>query len=180
MRHPRQRKLLAALVGAVGTLATVTALAADFTDWAPVVSSRPVRERISEPRQECSVETVTTNEVHREGGGGSSPIGAIIGGIAGGVLGHQVGGGRGRDVATAAGAVAGAAIGNNIDNDNREPSATYVTPTTRDVKRCRTVESFREVVRGYDVVYRYNGHDVPVRLSYDPGPRVRIGVSMVQ
>jgi len=179
MSKPLQRILLVAAAAGGASAWAPSALAADFTDWAPVVSRTPVIERVSAPRQECWNESVTTNEVRREGGG-QSPVGAIVGGIAGGVLGHQVGGGRGRDVATAAGAVAGAVIGNNIDNANRGPTATYVTPTTRDVQRCRTVESFNEVVRGYDVVYRYNGHEVAVRLPYDPGPRVRVGVALVQ
>jgi uncharacterized protein YcfJ len=37
-----------------------------------------------------------------------------VGGIVGGVLGHQVGSGRGNDAATVVGAVGGAVIGNEI------------------------------------------------------------------
>ncbi len=164
----------AAALGAYAVLGTSMAYAADFTDWAPVMSSTPVIERTVTPRQECRTEVVTSREVRTEG---SSPVGAIVGGIAGGVLGHQVGGGRGKDVATAAGAVAGAVIGNNIDNQNR---VTTVTPVGREVQRCRTVDSVSEVVRGYDVVYRYAGRDVAVRLPYDPGERVRVAVGITQ
>ena len=42
---------------------------------------------------------------------GPSVPGAIIGAVAGGVLGHQVGSGTGRDVATVLGAAGGAAVG---------------------------------------------------------------------
>jgi uncharacterized protein YcfJ len=174
MRSNRRILATAIMAGAFGALGAMTAGAADFTDWAQVVSTRPVIERISMPRQECRNEVVTRDEVRTEG---TSPLGAIVGGIAGGVLGHQIGGGRGRDVATAAGAVAGAAIGNNIDNQNR---GTIVTPVSREYQRCRTVESYSEVVRGYDVVYRYAGRDVSVHLPYDPGSRVRVAVGVAQ
>lgn len=168
------RNLLAvAVASGLSAMASTSAYAADFTDTAPVVSTSPILERIHRPRQECYTESVTTNEVRREG---NSPVGAILGGIAGGVLGHQIGGGRGRDVATAAGAVTGAVVGNNIDNADR---GTYVSPTTRDVQRCRTVDSVTEVIRGYNVTYRYNGRDVAVRLPYDPGRNVRVGVSVL-
>ncbi len=41
--------------------------------------------------------------------------GAILGGIAGAVLGHQLGRGGGRDLATVAGAAGGALLGNHIE-----------------------------------------------------------------
>jgi uncharacterized protein YcfJ len=162
------------MLGTLGVFVTTAVAAEDFTDWAQVVASTPVIERVSAPRQECRREVVTTNEVRSEG---SSPVGAIVGGIAGGVLGHQIGSGRGRDVATAAGAVAGAAIGNNLDNQNR---VTTTTPVAREVQRCRTVDAYNEVIRGYDVTYRYAGRDVTVRLPYDPGRQVRVAVGVVQ
>lgn len=174
MRTTRRHLLTAATLGGFTALAAHPAAAADFTDWATVVSTRPVIERTVAPREECRTEVITRNEVRTEG---SSPLGAIVGGIAGGVLGHQVGGGRGRDVATAAGAVAGAAIGNNIDNQNR---VTTTAPVSREVQRCRTVDAVNEVVRGYDVVYHYAGRDVSVRLPYDPGNRVRVAVGIAQ
>jgi uncharacterized protein YcfJ len=51
--------------------------------------------------------------------GESSGAGMVIGGIAGGVLGHQVGSGRGKDVATVAGAAGGAYAGNEIEKNNK-------------------------------------------------------------
>ena len=53
-------------------------------------------------------------------------IGAVVGAIAGGVLGHQVGGGSGKAVATAAGAVAGGMIGNKVENNNSRRDGQYV------------------------------------------------------
>ena len=58
---------------------------------------------------------VTSIEVMRGDGRGSSGAGAVIGGIAGGVLGHQIGSGRGNDAATIAGAIGGAVVGNELE-----------------------------------------------------------------
>ena len=55
------------------------------------------------------------------GEGASVGKGAILGGIAGAVLGHQVGSGSGKDAATVVGIVGGALIGNEIDK--RQQSA---------------------------------------------------------
>ena len=41
--------------------------------------------------------------------------GTLIGGIAGGVIGHQIGSGRGNTAATIAGAIGGAIVGNEIE-----------------------------------------------------------------
>ncbi|MDO8464430.1 MAG: glycine zipper 2TM domain-containing protein [Gallionella sp.] len=92
--------------------------AADFTDTARVISSTPIYERISEPRRECSMETVQVNPQERSMGG------AVIGGVAGGLLGSQVGGGKGSTVATGAGAVAGAVVGDRVANPDSNRSAT--------------------------------------------------------
>lgn len=47
--------------------------------------------------------------------GSSGILGTVIGGAAGGLLGHQVGGGRGQTAATIVGAVGGAVAGNQIE-----------------------------------------------------------------
>jgi len=172
----RKHSSRTAIAAAAGTLALVAipAFAERYVDWAPVLSSTPVFQRVSQPRQECWNETVTTNEVRRSA---DVPLGAIVGGIAGGVLGHQIGSGRGNDVATVAGAIAGTVVGNNLDQNNRN-STTTVTPTTRDVQRCRTVQGFADVIQGFDVRYQYNGREYVTRLPYDPGERVRLSVNV--
>lgn len=101
--------------------------------------------------------------------------GAVIGGAAGGLAGAQVGKGNGKTAATAAGAIAGSVIGDHVQNPPQMQSA-----TAQSAERCRTVETARDVVRGYTVVYRYNGHDVTTRLPYDPGSTVRVGVSLLE
>lgn len=47
-------------------------------------------------------------------------------------------------------------------------------------QQCRSVPTTREVVKGYTVVYRYNGRDITTTLPYDPGPTVRVGVGVVE
>lgn len=100
-----------------------------------------------------------------------SVTGAVVGGAAGGLLGSQVGRGNGRTAATAAGAIGGAVVGDQVDNRQvagRQPQ-----------QQCRTVESTREIIRGYTVVYRYNGRDVTTTMPYDPGMRVSVSVTAV-
>ncbi|MDE1894364.1 MAG: glycine zipper 2TM domain-containing protein [Xanthomonadaceae bacterium] len=53
-------------------------------------------------------------QVQLRGGGNDGTLGAIIGAVAGGVLGHTVGKGDGRKAATVIGAVAGGVVGNQV------------------------------------------------------------------
>jgi len=101
-----------------------------------------------------------------------SATGSIVGGIAGALLGSQVGGGSGNKAATAAGGLAGVIIGDRVANPDR--------PHSEQVERCREVGNYREVIKGYNVTYRYNGRDVDVTLPYQPGDTVKVGVSMIE
>ncbi len=100
-----------------------------------------------------------------------SMTGSVVGGAAGGLLGAQVGKGNGRTAAAAAGAIAGAVAGDHIGNRQVAASAP--------AQSCRTVETIRETVRGYTVVYHYNGRDITTNLPYDPGPTVRVGIGVI-
>jgi hypothetical protein len=44
---------------------------------------------------------------------------------------------------------------------------------------CKTVTVPREYVKGYAVVYRYNGRDIKTTLPSDPGPTVRVGIGVI-
>ncbi len=140
--------------------------------YADVLRVDPVYETIRhiEPREECSDQAVSVRKVTRGNGGG-----AIIGAIIGGVLGSQVGSGDGRRAATAAGAVLGGAIGNDAER-RMEGEQEYETVE----QRCRIVEVEREERRiaGYDVEYRLKGEVYFSRLSYDPGNKLRVRVSV--
>jgi outer membrane lipoprotein SlyB len=69
--------------------------------------------------------------------GEASGAGAVIGGIAGGVLGHQVGSGRGRDVATVAGAAGGAYAGHQVEK-SRKSTTSYQVVVKLEDGRTRT------------------------------------------
>ena len=152
---------ITALVLALGGTGGAYA-ASDFVDTAQVVSSTPIIERVAEQRQECD----TVPAPQRSG---NNILGSIIGGVLGGLLGHQVGQGSGQTAATIVGAAGGAAAGSVISSRRGAPTE----------QQCRTVESSRDVVNGYDVVYRYNGRDVNVALPYDPGTTIKVGVGVV-
>ena len=140
--------------------------AADFMDTAPVVSATPIVDRVVEPRQECApVAPVQRAPQER------SVVAPIVGGVAGAILGSTVGRGNGRTAATAVGAIGGAIIGDHVGNRQAD--------VPQQQQQCRTVESTREIVRGYNVVYRYNGRDVATTMPYDPGTHVRVSVSAV-
>lgn len=155
-----------------------SAVAADYVDTAKVISSRAVFERVSEPKQECWNETVnSTGTVTQSGSGEHSIGGALLGGLIGGVVGSQVGQGHGNTAATGAGAIAGAIIGDHVANQNAQQ--TVQVPQTREEQHCRQVENYRDVIRGYDVTYRYNGREISTRMPYQPGTTVRVGVSVL-
>ena len=193
-----------------------TAGAADFFDTARVISSVPIYDRISEPRRECTSETVQRAPRER------SMAGAVVGGVAGGLLGSQVGGGQGSTAAAGAGAVAGAVVGDRVDNpDSNHSAAGSIVggiagallgsqvgggsgrkaataagglagvligdrvanpeqPRNEQVERCRDVENYRDVIKGYTVTYRYNGQEATTTLPYQPGDTVRVGISLIE
>lgn len=140
----------------------------DLIDTAKVISATPVLERITESRQECAPAPAAAPATAQE----RSIVGPVVGGVAGAVIGHQVGSGRGNTAATAAGAIAGTIIGDKVGN----PQATAPAPPAQ---QCRTVQTTRDALKGYTVVYRYNGRDITTTLPYDPGPTVRVGVGVV-
>jgi outer membrane lipoprotein SlyB len=79
------------------------------------------------PQGYRSVEYGTVEDVqYVGGGGGTTGGGAVIGGVVGGVAGHQMGGSRrARDAATVGGVVLGAIIGNEIERNQRGGNAQY-------------------------------------------------------
>lgn len=157
----------AAISGSVlFALANLGFAATDFTDTAQVVSATPIMERITEQRQEC---TPVAAAPARE----RSLVGPIVGGVAGGLVGSQVGRGSGRTAATAAGAIAGTIIGDQVGNADANRVA-----TAQPAQQCRMVETSRDVVRAYNVIYRYNGRDISTTMPYHPGNTVRVAVGV--
>lgn len=157
-------------------LGTVTNLAwadnqASFNDRAQVVSSTPIYQQVNEPRRECWTETVGGND--SVSSADHSYGGAILGGLVGGLLGNTVGGGNGRTAATAVGAVTGAMVGDKMGNS--QPG--YNQP--RQVEHCTNHDNYRQVVTGYNVVYRYQGRTLNAVMPQDPGRYVNVNVNVM-
>lgn len=133
--------------------------------YAQVLRADPVYDLVPTRTQEerCDGQT------YRDGGDPTG--GTVLGAIVGAAIGNQIGKGDGRKAATVAGAVAGGAIGRNIDKNN---GSAGVRPG------CRIVEVEREQRQlvGFDVEYQYKGEKFMSRLSYDPGNRLRVRVSV--
>lgn len=141
--------------------------------YADVLSANPIYEdyEIREPVERCRPVSVTRGSDRYEG---TTP-GTVVGAVIGGALGNQVGKGSGRDAATIAGAVIGGAIGREVAANGR--SGATVTSTE---EQCEIFERVRveQRVSAWDVSYRYRGDVYLSRLSYEPGPKLKIRVSV--
>lgn len=156
-------------------LLSVSAYANDFDDTATVISSTPIYERVSVPRQQCWTEQVASYEERRvnrvvyndaynqnydqtyndrsEYNRASSGIGAgtVLGAVIGGALGHQFGhSSGGRDRGTAVGAILGGIVGNSAENNYRNDgnyrrASAYSSP--REVVDVERVPVTRDVQR---------------------------------
>jgi len=163
--------------GAIALMTLSTAALADhqdyFNDRARVLSSTPIYQQVNEPRRECWTETV-------DGGYRNEPRsygGALIGGVVGGLLGNTVGRGNGRTAAAAVGAVTGALVGDNISSNGRRGDGYY---QPRQVESCQTRDNYRQVVAGYNVVYRYRGRNMSTTLPYSPGRFIDVNVAVAE
>lgn len=141
--------------------------------YADVLSANPVYEdyEVREPVERCQPVTVTRKDDRYEG---STP-GTIVGAVIGGALGNQVGKGNGRDAATIAGAVIGGAIGREVAAGGRDGSS-----TARTEEQCIVVDQVRieQRIAVWEVSYRYRGDVYLSRLPYEPGPKLKIRVSI--
>lgn len=90
---------------------------------------------------------------------------------------HAVVGHAGTDLIDTAQVISSTPVIERITESRQEcdPATTPAPPA----QQCRTVQTAREVVKGYTVVYRYNGRDITTTLPRDPGPTVRVGVGVV-
>jgi uncharacterized protein YcfJ len=163
-----KRLALASLIAA----AAVGAHAQSFMDNARVRSVDPQYESVSVPREECSSQLVS--EVRRTGGERQYG-GAVIGGVAGAVLGNQVGKGHGREAATALGAVVGAFTGDRVQNQNR---VELYEEQPREVTTCRTVNEVQNRIAGYRVNYEYRGQQFTTVMRDNPGANLQVRVSV--
>jgi uncharacterized protein YcfJ len=165
------------LIGLIAATVSVPALAGHedaYEDRGRVTAVTPQFERVNTPRQECRTEYVRESyyEAPRR-----SNTGAIIGGVAGGLVGSRFGGGNGRIATAALGAGLGAVIGDRYDNNGRD-SQGRERVVTRPVESCVTVDNWHQVPAGYLVSYEYNGRQYSTVTDQDPGRYIPVHVEV--
>lgn len=155
IRTTRRSALFVALLGS----AFASQAAAEY---ATVVSSTPVNVPMTVAQRVCSNERQVVPAQQ-------TGAGAVLGMIAGGVIGNTIGGGSGRALATGVGAIAGAVAGNQIEANTAVAAGTEVP-----VQRCQVVNTSQQRTVGYDVMYEYQGQRYSTRVDHDPGARLEV------
>lgn len=96
-----------------------------------------------------SVQRVTRTTQPRGIAGTPVTPGMAIGGVVGGVLGHQIGGGTGKDLATVGGVAAGGYVGHQME---KKTYTAYVMHVRMADGSRRTIEQQAPIARGSHVV----------------------------
>ncbi len=130
-------------------------------EYGRVLSSMPIMQQVSVPRQVCNTEQVEVQ-------GQKSGAGALMGAVAGGAIGNAVGSGNGKTAATVLGLFGGAMLGDKIEG--------APTSQVQNVQRCSTQNVYENRTVGYRVVYEYAGRQYEVQMPRDPGARIRLQV----
>lgn len=156
-----KRALVLSAAAAASGLFAVNASATDIL--ARVISSTPVVQQVSVPRQICSIQPMVTQAP-------PSGAGAVMGALAGGAMGNAIGDGGGRALATVIGLVGGAMVGNNLEGNRSQ---------VQNVQQCGTQMSYENRTTHYNVVYEYADRQYTVQMPSDPGLYVRLQVTPV-
>jgi uncharacterized protein YcfJ len=157
--------LLASVLGAV----TLFGGTKSWHETLRVVRSKPVYRTVTirTPYEECRVRRVPVYRDELD-----VPAAALLGGFAGGVLGHQVGKGHGRDAATIGGAVVGALVGSNLAMQHRRVSyrKRRICERHYDERRERRLVHYKNIAW-------YKGHRI-VKFSKRPLRAIDVRVSL--
>jgi len=125
----------------------------------PVIKSKAIYRSmtIRTPYRECRERQVPVYRNTLD-----EPVAMLIGGAAGGVLGHQIGSGHGRDVATVGGVIVGALVGENLARQSR-----MLDYHRRRVCETRYREHRERRFVHYKNIARFRGHRI-VKFSNRP------------
>lgn len=144
--------------------------------YARVVNVEPMYKtiRVSYPEKQCWQEEDRKPIKHRISY--VAPEKLILGGIVGGVIGHELGRNHNQELATVTGAVIGTAIAHNANVQY------YHTGEYRTQYReyCQVENRYRteHQLIGYRVTYRYKGELYTTRMREHPGKRIRVNVDV--
>jgi len=172
--------------------------------YATVIGSEPVRETssTSTPREVCNDVVVQERAPERDGNVGGTVAGAVIGGLIGNQIGGGNGKKAATAAGAVAGGVIGNRVDRNhvggqvtnrterqchTVNDTssssktvaynvtyRNPDGTTGTMRTGSKPGERIRLGNDDVVVGYDVTYRYDGHESTIRMDQKPGDRLPV------
>ena len=141
-------------------LICATAAWAHAQEVGQVITRTAVYQQVAVPRQTCTTPPPTAPAATSGGG-------AIIGAIAGGLIGSQLGGRDSQGITAMAGMIGGAVLGNKVEGQGAP------TPTTT----CTTQTVYENRLIGYNVLYEYAGKQYNVQLPQDPGPTILLQVT---
>lgn len=145
-------------------------------DFAKVVFVKPIYTtvRVEVPEQQCWHEEKRVPVRHRVNYQHQNNV--VLGGIVGGLIGHELGDDRNRHVATVAGTIIGSAIAHNASLKDYQPAEYRIKH--REVCQTKTRVVTREELIGYRVKYRYRGQLHWTRMRNHPGKRIRVNVEV--
>ncbi|MCJ7593036.1 MAG: glycine zipper 2TM domain-containing protein [Woeseiaceae bacterium] len=161
--------LIGGIVGAIAVTA-VSATAGyrmlNSDDYAEVLTVSEVTRTVSVPRDECRDQLVSVRHPTQDP---NQIAGTVTGAVIGGVVGSQIGDGDGKKIATVAGAVAGGYSGKKVQEGMQDRNVDQVSQRV-----CETIQDSSQEQVGYDVTYLLDGQEQTVRMTDDPGRRIRI------
>ena len=164
------------LILAIGLIGCSGAIAGPMThtEYAPVVDTNPIYITVesSYPQEICHTETVAERKAVRP-----NTTDTLVGGIIGGAVGHAVGSGKDNKKI---GAVVGSVLGMSIASDKANRRQHNAPVVYRNIERCRTEQRVEreQVLKGYDVTYRYNGKDFTTFMKQPPGESIKLSITV--
>ncbi len=158
---------------------TLYAKQTTYTEYVDVTNSKAVYERVQKrvPYEECYDKRVPVTYYNNDRRGFGLSGEAIVGGIVGGVLGHQIGGGHGKDIATAGGAILGTLVGQNAARDNYNSYQTTRYEVKRHCETRYTNSRAKRVLTGYKNIAYYRGKKI-VKFSNRRLSTIAVRVSL--
>ena len=131
------------------------------------------------PYQDCHYESVPVQHTRYVDEYKRNPAAPLLGGVIGGVIGHQFGAGKGKDLATAVGAIGGAMVANKnygvkhyrrpvttVTYEQRRVCNTYYRTVTKRVVRWKNI-GYRHGKRIVKISkYRLKRIPIKIRVSY--------------